>query len=470
MKLEEGNIGVKGEREAGVEELLIVDDNEDIRKQLKWGLGKEYEVLLASDVKEALSIMQKNQPKVVTLDLGLPPHEDGTEEGFKCLEEILQSRPGTKVIVITGNDEKSSALKAIQIGAYDFFQKPIDINTLKVIIRRAFNLSHIEEENSRLQISLAQKNTGLGGMIGQSGQMMQVFSTIRKVATTDAAVLLTGESGTGKELVARALHAMSHRSEKPFIAINCGAIPEKLLESELFGYEKGAFTGAHARVMGKVEYAHKGTLFLDEIGELPGSLQVKLLRYLQEKVLQRVGGREDIVADTRIIAATNIDIARAIQEMSFREDLYYRIAVITINLPPLKDRGLDIILLANFFLKRYAELSNKKIKGFSPQALEMLGSYEWPGNVRELENKIHRAVIMSDSLILDPESLGFSGEQSFQKITPTEGLTLKNAREKVEKEMIIAAINGQVGNIAKAAEILGVSRPTLYDLIKKHGL
>ena len=453
-----------------MENLLIVDDNEDIRKQLKWGLGKEYEVLLASDVKEALSIFQKNQPKVVTLDLGLPPHEDGTEEGFKCLEEILKSKPGTKVIVITGNDEKSSALTAIQVGAYDFFQKPIDINTLKIIIRRAFNLSHIEEENSRLQTSLAHKNIGMGGMIGQCAQMMQVFSTIRKVASTDAAVLLTGESGTGKELVARALHALSHRAEKPFIAINCGAIPEKLLESELFGYEKGAFTGAHARVMGKVEYAHKGTLFLDEIGELPGSLQVKLLRYLQEKTLQRVGGREDIVADTRIIAATNIDIARAIQDGSFREDLYYRIAVITINLPPLRDRGTDINLLANFFLKRFAELSNKRIKGFSPQALEMLESYEWPGNVRELENKIHRAIIMSDSLILDPESLGFSGEPTIKKISSVEGLTLKDAREKVEKEMIIAAINGQGGNIAKAAEILGVSRPTLYDLIKKHGL
>jgi two-component system NtrC family response regulator len=454
-----------------MEKLLIVDDNEDIRKQLKWGLGKEYEVLLARDGNEALSVFKKNQPQVVTLDLGLPPREDDTEEGFKCLGEILTIAPETKVIVITGNDEKSSALRAIQSGAYDFFQKPIEISTLRVIIQRAFNLRHIEDENSRLQASLAQKNGGMEGMIGQSAQMLQVFSTIRKVASTDAAVFLAGESGTGKELVARALHAMSLRSSGPFIPINCGAIPEKLLESELFGYEKGAFTGANARLQGKVEYAHKGTLFLDEIGELPAALQVKLLRFLQEKVLQRVGGREDIVADTRVVAATNIDIAKAIREGTFREDLYYRIAVITIDLPPLRERGGDILLLANFFLKKFADLGNKKVRGFSAAAVEMMESYAWPGNVRELENRVQRAVIMSDSSLLDPEALGFSAQKPPRNtVAATEGLTLKDARDRVERDMIMAAINNQGGNIAKAAEVLGVSRPTLYDLVKKHGL
>ncbi|KAF0221819.1 MAG: two-component system NtrC family response [Geobacteraceae bacterium] len=453
-----------------MERLLIVDDNEDIRKQLKWGLGKEFDVILAGDGEEGISSFNKHQPKVVTLDLGLPPHEDGTEEGLRCLEDILRHAPRTKVIVITGNDEKNIALRAIQIGAYDYFQKPIDINELKVIISRAFHLCNIEEENSRLQIALDHKNIGMGGIIGQCPQMLQVFSMIEKVATSDAAIFLTGESGTGKELVARAIHAKSLRSNAPFIPINCGAIPENLLESELFGFEKGAFTGAHARVQGKVEYAHKGTLFLDEIGELPATLQVKLLRFLQEKVMQRVGGREDIIADTRIISATNIDIAKAIQESTFREDLYYRIAVITINLPPLRERSDDIMLLANLFLKRFSEEFNKKVRGFSSTALELLESYEWPGNVRELENKVQRAVIMSDSVLLEPDDLGFAEKTTLQKITSAEGITLKDARDRVEREMILSAIKSQGGNIAKAAEILGISRPTLYDLVKKHGL
>jgi two-component system NtrC family response regulator len=453
-----------------MDKLLIIDDNEDIRKQLKWGFAKDYEVILAGDGKEGISSFKKHQPRVVTLDLGLPPNEDGTEEGFRCLEEILRFAPRSKVIVITGNDDKGSAHKAIQMGAYDYFPKPIDINELKVIISRAFHLRNIEEENSRLQIALDHKNTGLGGIIGQCPQMLHVFSTIEKVATSDAAVFITGESGTGKELVARAVHAMSLRTNGPFVPINCGAIPENLLESELFGFEKGAFTGAHARVQGKVEFAHKGTLFLDEIGDLPAPLQVKLLRFLQEKVLQRVGGREDIVADTRIISATNVDIAKAIQESAFREDLYYRIAVITINLPPLRDRGDDILLLANLFLKRFSEEFNKKVRGFSSASIELLDSYEWPGNVRELENKVQRAVIMSDSTLLEPDDLGFAERTSWQKIVTTEGVTLKDARDKVEKEMILAAIKNQGGNIAKAAEILGISRPTLYDLVKKHGL
>lgn len=453
-----------------MEKLLIVDDNEDIRKQLKWGLGKDYELLMAGDAREALGSFKKHLPKVVTLDLGLPPQEDGTEEGFKCLEEMHRVAPGTKIIVITGNDDKKNALRAVQCGAYDYFQKPIDIQALKVIIHRAFHLRQIEQENQRLQQALDDKQPSMEGLVGQCPQMMQVFSTIRKVASSDAAVFLEGESGTGKELVARAIHSLSVRAKGPFIPINCGAIPENLLESELFGFEKGAFTGAHTRVQGKFEFAHKGTLFLDEIGELPANLQVKLLRFLQEKVLQRVGGREDIVSDTRVISATNVDIRKAIQEGCFREDLYYRIAVITINLPPLRERGDDILLLANLFLKRFSEQFNKKVRGFSSAAVSVMHSYEWPGNVRELENKIQRAVIMSDSAVLEPDALGFAERASYHKMSSTEGLTLKDARDRVERDMIIAAIKNNGGNIAKAAEVLGVSRPTLYDLVKKHGL
>jgi two-component system NtrC family response regulator len=450
--------------------ILVVDDNEDIRKQMKWGLGKEYEVSFAEDGKEAINLFKKNKPKVVTLDLGLPPHADGAEEGLRCLEEILRAAPATKVIVITGNEERNSALRAVQLGAYDFYQKPIDINELKIVIKRAFHIRAIEDENCRLMNALEQKTTQFGGMIGQCPQMEQIFSTIRKVASSDVPVFITGESGTGKELVARAVHAMSLRKERPFIPLNCGAIPENLLESELFGYEKGAFTGAHSRVQGKVEYAHNGTLFLDEIGELPANLQVKLLRFLQEKVIQRVGGRDDIVVDTRVVSATNIDIDKAIREGTFREDLYYRTAVINLHLPPLRERGSDIMLLANLFLRRFGEELNRKVKGFSTAAVEQLQSYEWPGNVRELENRIQRAVIMSDSPLLEPSALGFGGTPLPHRLPSAEKMTLKEARDRVEKDMIVSVINQQNSNIAKAAESLGVSRPTLYDLMRKHGL
>jgi two-component system NtrC family response regulator len=450
--------------------ILVVDDNEDIRKQLKWGLGKEYEVSFAEDGKEAINLFKKNKPKVVTLDLGLPPHADGAEEGLRCLEEILRIAPATKVIVITGNEERNSALRAVQIGAYDFYQKPIDVNELKIVIKRAFHIRAIEDENCRLMNALEQNTTQFGGMVGQCPQMEQIFSTIRKVASSDVPVFVTGESGTGKELVARAVHAMSLRKERPFIPLNCGAIPENLLESELFGYEKGAFTGAHSRVQGKVEYAHSGTLFLDEIGELPANLQVKLLRFLQEKVIQRVGGRDDIVVDTRVVSATNIDIEKAIREGTFREDLYYRTAVINLHLPPLRERGSDIMLLANLFLRRFSEGLNRKVKGFSTAAIEQLQSYEWPGNVRELENRIQRAVIMSDSPLVEPSALGFGGTALPYKSPTAEKMTLKEARDRVEKDMIVSVINQQGGNIAKASETLGVSRPTLYDLMRKHNL
>ena len=453
-----------------MEKLLIVDDNEEIRKQLKWGLGGEYTILPASDANEALALFKKHRPKVVTLDLGLSPLPNGTDEGFRCLEEILRSHSPTKVIVITGNDDRENALRAVQSGAYDFYQKPIELKELKVIISRALHLYNIEEENSSLRVALHKKTTFMGEMIGQCPQMLEVFATIRKIASSDVPVLIHGESGTGKELVARAIHAMSLRKDRAFIPINCGAIPENLLESELFGHEKGAFTGALAQVQGKVEYADKGTLFLDEIAELPFHLQVKLLRFLQEKMIQRVGGRENINVDARIIAATNIDIAKSIQEGKFREDLYYRIGVIIIKLPPLRDRGDDILIMSNLFLKRASNEFSKKIRGFSAAAIDHLQTYAWPGNVRELENRIQRAVLIAESSIIEPHDLNFAEKPAVRSGPCAEGATLREVRDKTEKNMIISAIEKHDGNIAKAANDLGVSRPTLYDLIKKHNI
>ncbi|HWR90521.1 MAG TPA: PEP-CTERM-box response regulator transcription factor [Dissulfurispiraceae bacterium] len=451
------------------DKILIVDDSEEIRQQLKWGLLKDYAVVLAADRAEAQSAFQKHKPRVVTLDLGLPPHENSTVEGFACLGEIIHKAPQTKVIVITGQDDRVSAFKAIEGGAYDFYQKPVDLQDLKVIIQRAFHLSHIEDENRLLQ-SAVEKRSELCGMVGQCPELTDVFTTIRKVATTDASVLIIGESGTGKELVARAIHDMSLRKEGPFIPINCGAIPENLLEAELFGHEKGSFTGASTARRGKVEYAERGTLFLDEIGELPAALQVKLLRFLQEKTIQHIGGREDIPVDTRIIAATNRDITREIEKGTFREDLYYRIGVVTIRLPRLKDRGDDILILANLFLKRYGDDLGKKLRGFSAASIEAMRSYDWPGNVRELQNRIQRAVIMTETSIVEAADLGFEGAEEKQKATITVGLTLREMKDRIEKDMVIDAIDRHGGNIVKAAEELGVSRPTLYDLIKKHSL
>lgn len=453
-----------------MEKLLIVDDNAEISKQLKWGLGKDYSLLFAKNANEAVSIFKKNSPKVVTLDLGLPPHEDGAEEGLACLEAIIGRNSFTKIIVITGNDDRTNALRAIQLGAYDYYQKPIELAELKVIINRAFYLYSIENENRRLHHEMERRTSEMEGMVGQCPAMLEVFSTIRKIASSEVSVLIIGESGTGKELVARAIHSMSLRNDHPFIPINCGAIPENLLESELFGHEKGAFTGAQNQVQGKVEYADRGTLFLDEIGELTSNLQVKLLRFLQDKNIQRVGGREDIQVDTRIIAATNVDITEALKDGTFREDLYYRIGVITIKLPLLKERAEDIMLLANIFLHRFAQNFNKKIKGFAPQTIEMLRSYEWPGNVRELENKVQRAIIMCESSLIEPHDLGFAQAPMRKIDVDFETMTLKEVREKAERERIVHAIHKHDSNIARAAEELDVSRPTLYDLMKKHGL
>jgi two-component system, NtrC family, response regulator len=462
-----------------MEKLLIVDDNAEIRKQLKWGLGKDYLLNFAEERESALALFKKHHPPVVMLDLGLPPDDEGITEGFLALAEIIAIAPQTKAIVITGRGEREHALRAIQMGAYDFYSKPIDLAELKVMLKRAFHLADLENENLRLQ-ALGGGDGQMSGIFGQCPRMQEVFTTIRKVASTDVPVLVLGESGTGKEMVARALHGRSLRASGAFIPINCGAIPENLLESELFGHEKGAFTGALARIRGKVEFAHEGTLFLDEIGEMPPSLQVKLLRFLQEKVIQRVGGREDVAVDTRIVAATNTDIMQAIAGGSFREDLYYRLGVISIALPPLRERGEDRGILANLFLRRFRSEFGKHVRGFSGASLQSINDYEWPGNVRELENKVKRAVVMADAAIIEPEDLGFkpvaaAAQQPIPELpsefgTILKGMKLKEARGLVEKELIVAAMEREGGNISKAAESLGLTRPTFYDLLKKHQL
>ena len=450
-------------REPKKQRLLIVDDDEDLRTQMKWALAKDYEVTLAEDRETALAALAAKRPAVVTLDLGLPPQPAGVEEGFAILDEIINGFGQTKVIIITGRGEKEHALRAVEQGAYDFFYKPIQLDELKVVLRRAYHLAQLEREQRALKSRLS--GYTFEGMLGTSPKMQDVFSVIRKVATTDAPVLVAGESGTGKELVAGAIHRLSIRQANPFIVINCGAIPENLLESELFGHEKGAFTGAHIQRKGRFEMADGGTLFLDEIGELPMTLQVKLLRFLQERVVERVGGREQIEVDTRIIAATNRDLKEAMQAGTFREDLYYRLGVIFISIPPLRERSGDVLLMAKAFMERYAEENKKKIKGFTLDAIDAIEKYNWPGNVRELENRIKRAVIMCDGQKLTPEDLEMAAP-----LAPYEAMSLKEARESLERELIIKAMIRNTDNLTKAATELGISRPTLYDLMSKFGL
>jgi two-component system NtrC family response regulator len=443
--------------------LLIIEDDEDLRAQMKWAMAQEYEVLLAEDRQSAMTIMKKQQPQVVTLDLGLPPMPAGVEEGFAVLDNIMNEHSQTKIIIITGRGEKEHALRAIEKGAYDFFYKPIQLDELKVVLRRTFHVSQLEREQKILQERLL-KDT-FEGMLGTCQKMQDIFSVIRKVSTTDAPVLIMGESGTGKELVAHAIHRLSIRQANPFIVINCGAIPENLLESELFGHEKGAFTGAHIQRKGRFEMASGGTLFLDEIGDLPPLLQVKLLRFLQERVIERVGGREQIEVDTRMIAATNRDLKESMKQGSFREDLYFRLGVILMNLPPLRERERDVILLARAFLERYTAESKKKIKGFTNQAIEAIEQYDWPGNVRELENRIKRAVIMTTGRKITPADLEMSIPES-----KYESMSLKEARDALEKELLVKALARNRGNMTKVAMELGISRPTLYDLMEKFGI
>jgi two-component system NtrC family response regulator len=445
------------------QKLLIIDDDEDLRTQMKWALTTDYDVYLAEDRPSAIALINKEQPAVITLDLGLPPNPAGVEEGFAVLDHVLDEYGNAKVIIITGRGEKEHALRAVGKGAYDFFYKPIELDELKVVLKRAFHVSRLEQEQRELRQRLS--GDTFEGMIGTSTKMQDVFSAIRKVATTDAPVLIRGESGTGKELVARAIHRLSIRASRPFIPINCSAIPENLIESELFGHEKGTFTGAHVQRKGRFEMAEGGTLFLDEIGDLPLSLQVKLLRFLQEKTIERVGGREQIEVDTRIVAATNRDLEEAMRKATFRDDLFYRISVINISLPPLRERSADIVLLAKSFLDRYANESRKKIKGFSSQVIEALERYTWPGNVRELENRIKRSVIMSEGKKITLEDLEMQSVAGVKQ-----SILLKDARETLEKELILKAIARNENNLTKAASDLGISRPTLYDLMQKLGI
>ena len=443
--------------------LLIVEDDEDVRTQMKWALAAECDVTLAGDRTSALAELRERRPPVMVLDLGLPPHPASVEEGFAVLSEALAVDPFLKVVIVTGRAEKEHALKAISGGAYDILYKPIDIIELRTILRRALHVSALERENAELQ-----KKAGEGdfeGMLGASPRMQEVFATVRKVAGTDVPVLITGESGTGKELVAQAIHRQSQYRKGPFIVINCGAIPENLLESELFGHEKGAFTGAHVQRKGRFELADGGTLFLDEIGELSLPLQVKLLRFLQEQLIERVGGRDQIRVDVRIVAATNKDLRQAMQDGKFREDLFFRLSVVSLYLPTLKEREDDVLLLANAFLQRAVRENRKKITGFTQQAVAAIAAYPWPGNVRELENRVKRAVIMAEGRKVKPSDLELE-----EPASRFEGMTLRAARETLEREMILKVLARQKDNITRAAEELGISRPTLYELMEKLGI
>jgi two-component system NtrC family response regulator len=443
--------------------LLIVDDDDEIRTQMKWALSQDYDVFQASDRGSAMVFFQEHQPAVVLLDLGLPPHPGNPQEGLAALSEILAGQSHTKVIIVSGQGEKNNALQAIGAGAYDFVPKPVDVQELKIILKRTFHVAGLEQAYRELQQQL-QVDT-FEGMLGTSPQMQQVFNSIRKVAASDAPVLILGESGTGKEMVAQAIHRRSGRKDGPFVAINCSAIPETLLESELFGHEKGSFTGAHVQRKGRIETAAGGTLFLDEIGELPALLQVKLLRFLQEQRIERVGGRQEIQVDTRVVAATNVDLKKAILEARFREDLFYRLAVVVINLPPLRDRDDDIRLVAQEFLRRAAAKVGKEGLSFGSDALRSLTGHSWPGNVRELDNRVKRAVIMAEVKRLTAEDLELSGTSGLSR-----GITLKDARESVEREWVQKALRKHGNKIAPAAVELGISRPTLYELMEKLGI
>lgn len=443
--------------------LLIVEDDEDIQLSMKWALAQDYEVFLAGNRERAEQIFQKEKPPLVTLDLGLPPHPNSNVEGLRTLSELLAEDPFVKIIIITGQDDKENAIKAIGVGASDFFCKPIVMSEVKLVLQRTLAVFQLEQENRELQDRAGRK--AYDDLLGTSPQIQEVFATIDRVSTTEVPVLILGESGTGKELIARSIHRRSTRKDAPFIAINCAAIPENLLESELFGHEKGSFTGAHTQRKGRIESAHKGTLFLDEIGEIPPSLQVKLLRFLQEHTIERVGGRKEVEVDARIVAATNQDLQKAIAENHFREDLFYRLSVVAITVPPLRDRQGDTLLLATVFLNRYAAEQKKKITGFTPQALQAVEGYTWPGNVRELENRIKRAVIMARKTKLTPEDLQLGTEKvSFH------GVKLKEARENLEREMILQTLVKTRNNLSKAADELGISRPTLYELMEKLGI
>ena len=441
--------------------LLVVEDDEGLQRQLKWAY-EGYEVVCASDRAQAIEALRAREPAVVTLDLGLPPDPDGTDEGFATLQEILRLKPDTKVIVATGHGARESALRAIGLGAYDFYKKPVDIDDLGMIVARAFHLHEIEEENRRLEGSGA--GTILGSIISAAPEMLKVAKTIERVASADVSVMLLGASGTGKELLARAVHEKSGR-KGAFVAINCAAIPENLLEAELFGYERGSFTGAVKSNVGKIELAQAGTLFLDEVGDIPLPLQVKLLRFLQERVIERIGGRQPIAVDTRIVCATHQDLDAMIADGRFRDDLYYRLAEIVVKIPSLSERAGDAVLLARHFINRFGSELNRGGMTLAPDAVAAIDAYAWPGNVRELENRIKRAVIMADGKSMTAADLDLqSGEDSDGAIN------LRAAREIADRKAIRQAMSRSENNISGAAKLLGISRPTLYDLLKQYRL
>ena len=443
--------------------LLIVDDDYEICTQMRWALVEDYEVHLAGDRASALDLFRTAHPQVVLLDLGLPPHPGTPEEGLATLAELLALDRLTKVVIVSGQGEKQVAMRAVGSGAYDFLNKPVDMDEIRLLLKRCYHVARLEREYLEVQQQLG--GDSFEGMLGTSTRMKGVFDLIRKVSTTDAPVLLLGESGTGKEMAAQAIHQRSKRKNGPFVAINCSAIPETLLESELFGHEKGAFTGAHVQRKGRIETAHGGTLFLDEIGEVPLPLQVKLLRFLQEQRIERVGGRQEIQVDTRVIAATNADLKKGQSEGTFREDLFYRLAVVQIILPPLREREDDVLVLARAFLQRFANESGKTGLMFSQEALRAIRQHAWPGNVRELQNQVRRAVIMCDGKRISAEDLELGSTKP-----AVQGLSLKEARERLERDMVQQALQKHLGKITAAAADLGVSRPTLYELMDRLGV
>jgi two-component system, NtrC family, response regulator len=445
--------------------LLIVEDDEGLQRQLRWAY-EDYEVISATTRAEAIDMLRLHEPAVVTLDLGLPPDPDGVTEGFAALSEILALKPDAKVIVASGHGARESAMRAIGSGAYDFYQKPVDIDELGMIVRRAFHLHAIEADNERLASVSPGSVKALGGTITASPEMLKVTRTIERVANADVSVMLLGASGTGKELLARGVHDSSRRSNGAFIAINCAAIPENLLEAELFGHEKGAFTGAVKTTEGKIEMAHRGTLFLDEVGDIPLPLQVKLLRFLQERVIERIGGRSPIAVDTRIVCATHQNLQAMISDGRFREDLYYRLAEIVVKIPTLAERPGDSALLAKHFLHRFAATMNPTVKGLSSDALAAIDCWSWPGNVRELENRMKRAVIMADNKMVTAADLDLPSHEDAEE--GDDVINLKTIRDRADSTAIRRAIARTEGNISSAAKLLGISRPTLYDLIKQH--
>ncbi|HJP39752.1 MAG TPA: PEP-CTERM-box response regulator transcription factor [Gammaproteobacteria bacterium] len=442
--------------------LLVVEDDPGLQSQLRWCF-EDFEVLVAEDRESALAQLRRYEPPVVLQDLGLPPDAEGISEGLATLEETLALAPATKVIVVTGHGDQENAVKAVGLGAYDFYQKPVETEALQLIVSRAYQIFKLEQENQRLL--RFESTSPLDGIVAASEKMLQICRIIEKVAPTNATSLLLGESGTGKELLARALHSLSPRADKRFVAINCAAIPENLLESELFGYERGAFTGAVKQTQGKFELADGGTLFLDEIGDMPLALQAKLLRFLQERVIERIGGREEISVDVRIVCATNRDPKTAISEGLFREDLYYRVSEITIDIPPLREREGCRLILARTLLEREAEKQNRPIKGFSQDAQSAIQNYSWPGNVREMENKIKGAVIMVEGKQVTAADLGLSDVD-----TAGPDLNLREVRRQAESRAIKRALVFSAGNISRAAKMLGITRPTLYDLLEKYDI